>query len=240
MAGPSGDRAGPPRADWLSVPIREASIRVDPLGPEHYAALVRAGRSLRSARRCERLAGSSGTLTLVAGLASLPFVLGSGVGVALAVVLVVVGWRERALRAGVRGLDPLACGRLARNQLALGAALIGYAAVKLADGPGALLATTGASLEQAPELAAAADRVVRLAHGGLYAGMILGATIVQGSQAAYYGRVGRSLRRAHATHPVWAMRVHAAAWGGQVAPGRAEGHAARADRPGDDAPARAA
>lgn len=223
------------------MPTDEASIRVDPLGPQHYAAIARAGRSLRPARRCERLAGSSGALTLAAGLASLPFVLGSGVGMALSVVLVVVGWRERALRAGVRDLDPLACARLARNQLALGAALAGYAALKLADGPGTLLATTGASLEQAPELASAADRVVRLAHAGLYAGMIAGAALVQGSQAAYYGRVGRTLRRAHAAHPVWAMRVHAAAWGGRTAPTPVSG--APADdpaRPGADAPARAA
>lgn len=217
-------------------------VHADPLGAADYAALARAGQSLRPVRRGERIAGSSGLVTLLAGLASLPFVLGSGVGLALAVSLCVIGWREMWLRKNLRSLEPLACGRLARNQLLLGGSLALYAVVQLIRGPGSIDSITGGQLDQMPELAASADGVMKLVHIALYAGMVVGAVVVQGSQAAYYTRVGTKLRKAYADNPMWVMRVHAAAWGGATpnATGVRPEYRATPATGGEDAPARAA
>lgn len=185
-----------------------------PVGPVELGAIARAAHALRPARRAERVAGTSGWLTLLAGALSLPFVLGSVVGLLLAATLVVVGVRELRLRRGLRRLEAIAGARLCRNQVALGLALAVYAGLRLAEGPGSLASLGAADLEQAPELAAAAEGIARLAHYGLYLGLIVGAVVVQGSQAAYYASVGRRLARAWAGHPVWVMKVHAAAWGG--------------------------
>jgi hypothetical protein len=186
------------------------------IGPLELAIIARAGRSLRSVRRAERVAATSGWLTLLAGGLSLPFVFGSGVGLALAVTLVVVGLRELRLRRGLGRLEAIAGGRLCRNQIALGLVLAGYAGLRLMEGPASLGSLGAADLEQVPELAAAAERVAVLAHYGIYLGLAAGAVVVQGSQAAYYAAVGRRIARAWAAHPVWVMRVHAAAWGGAM------------------------
>lgn len=187
-----------------------------PVGPLELAAIARAAHALRPARRAERIAGMSGWLTLLAGALSLPFAMGSGVGLVLSGALVVVGVRELRLRSGLRRLEAIAGGRLCRNQIMLGVALAAYAGLRLSEGPGTLASLGAADLEQAPELAAAAEGVARLAHYGLYLGMIVGAMVVQGSQAAYYASVGRCLARAWAGHPAWVMRVHAAAWTGMM------------------------
>jgi hypothetical protein len=155
-------------------------------------------------------------LTLAAGLLGLPFTLGSGVGMALCIALGVLGWRETALRKGLRELDPLACARLSRNQITLGVSLAIYAGINLARGPGTVPGLDSGELAQVPELAAAAEGVARLAHYGMYAGLILGAIVVQGTQALYYAGVGRALRRAYARHPMWVLRIHRAAWAGSV------------------------
>lgn len=193
-----------------------------PLEPWHLARIAAASRDLAKVRRCERIAGLSGTTTLLAGLASLPFVLGSGVGMALCVALVVLGWRERSFRAGLRAIEPLVCRRLAGNQAALGVALTAYGAINLVRGPASAADLTGGQLASSPELAAAAEGVVRLAHAGLYGGLVIVALVVQGAQAAYYARVGRAMRRAYANHPMWVMRIHRAAWSGVSTPGTAE------------------
>lgn len=187
-----------------------------PPGAEHLHQIAAAGRDLRRVRRCERIAGSSGTLTLAAGLLGLPFTFGSGIGMALCIALVVLGGREITLRRGLRELDPLSCTRLARNQIALGISLVAYACVHLARGPGTIAALNSGELAQMPELAAAAEGVARLAHYGIYAGLVLGAIVVQGSQSFFYAGVGRALRRVYARHPMWVLRIHQAAWAGTV------------------------
>jgi hypothetical protein len=187
-----------------------------PIDEAALAAIARATSALRPARRAERVAGASGWLTLLAGAITLPLAIGSGLGMALGVALIVIGWRELTLRAGLRDLETIAAARLARNQLALAVCLAGYAVAMLLRGPGALPASD--ALAQSPELAAAADGVMRLAHYGMYAGLLLGAAVVQGSQAAFYARAGKRLRRAHAAHPVWVMKVHRAAWAGTRPP----------------------
>lgn len=195
---------------------RPIPSHTSPLGPADLAVIAHAARDLRPARRAERIAGTSGLLTALAGLASFPFVLGSGVGMALSIALVVIGCREWSLRAELRSLEPLASGRLARNQIALGVALIGYAVVQLTRAPvlpDSLAA--GGQLDQTPEMAGVIEGIARMAHYGLYAGLIVGAFLVQGSQAIYYARVGRTMRRAYARHPIWIMRTHAAAWSGR-------------------------
>lgn len=190
-------------------------IGAGPLHPADYALIAYAATDLRRVRRAERVAGTSGWLVLLGGLTALPMVIGSGVGVAFAAVLVVLGWRELSLRRGLRELEPQTAGQLARNQLALGAAVMGYALVQLFRGPPDMPGVDG-QLDQMPELAAGMEGILRLAHAGLYAGLIVGAVVMQGSQAAYYARVGAGMRRAYARHPVWVMRVHAAAWAGRV------------------------
>lgn len=214
-------------------------VRADPLGAADYAALVRAGRALRPVRRADRIAGASGLLTLLAGVASLPFVVGSGVGLALAVSLCVIGWREMSLRKDLRSLEPMACGRLARNQILLGVCLALYGVVQLLRGPGDLGAV-GGQLAQSPELAATAEGIMKLVHLGVYGGLVVGAFVVQGSQAGYYGRVGSRLRRAYGENPMWVMRVHAATWGGAMPSGTAARVGAERDASGDNVPTRAA
>jgi hypothetical protein len=215
------------------------SVRSDPLGAAEYAAVVRAGRDLRPVRRADRIAGASGLLTLLAGAASLPFVLGSGVGLALAISLGVIGWREMSLRKGLRSLEPMACGRLSRNQIMLGVCLALYGVVQLVRGPGDLGAV-GGQLGQSPELAATAEGIMRLVHLGVYGGLVVGAIVVQGSQAVYYARVGSRLRRAYGENPMWVMRVHAAAWGGAMPARTAARVDAEPDASGDNLPTRAA
>jgi hypothetical protein len=189
----------------------------DPLTPGEYAAIAAAGRDLRRVRRGERVAAGTGVMTLGAAVISAPFVLGSGVGIALVVILGVVGWREWSLRRGLRRLDPQAAAGLAWNQVALGLTLAGYGAVRLWEGPSGAL--NAPELEQMPELAAAAEGIVRLAHAAVYAGLIVGACVMQGSQAIYYRSLGKTIRRAGERHPAWAMRVHRAAWSGEAGVG---------------------
>lgn len=191
----------------------------DPLKGADYRAIAAAALALRPARRAERVATTSGWLTLLAGVASLPFATGSGLSMAFGVMLGVIGWRELSLRAGLRDLEPATCGRLARNQIALGVTLAGYGLIRLVDGPASLDALGDAPLAGAPELEAVARNLTRLAHYGVYGGLVLGAFIAQGIQAAYYARVGRRLRRLYAAGPMWVMRVHAACWGGKTPEG---------------------
>ena len=186
----------------------------DPLGRAGYDAIAAAGRDLRRVRRGERVAAGTGVTTLGAAVLSAPFVMGSGVGIALVVMLGVIGWREWSLRRGLARLDPGAAVRLAWNQVALGLTLAGYGAVRLWEGPSGAL--NAPELQQMPELAAAAEGIVRLAHAAVYAGLIMGACVVQGSQAWYYRSLGGTIRRAAERHPAWVMRVHRAAWSGEA------------------------
>lgn len=189
----------------------------DPLRPEHYMQLAHSARLLKGARRAERVAGWSGVVMLLAGLGTVPFALGSGTMMALGVALIVLGIREMSLRSGVRRLDPLVFGRLARNQVALALAISAYGILRLLEPPVSVGDLGGsAGLSSSPELAATAERIVTLAHYGVGVGLIIGAWIMQGGQAMFYARAGRSLRRAYARSPMWAMRVHAASWGGSL------------------------
>lgn len=189
----------------------------DPLGIEDYLQIAHGSRLLKGARRAERVAGWSGALMLLAGIATVPFAMGSGITMALGVVLIVLGCREISVRGGLHRLDPLACGRLARNQIALAVAISVYGVLKLMEGPGSIADVGGsAGLSQSPELAATAERIMVLVHYGVGLGLIVGAWVMQGGQALYYAKAGRSLRKAYARSPMWVMRVHAASWGGVV------------------------
>lgn len=188
----------------------------DPLSVDDYAALARAGRALVPARKADRVAGASGWFLLAMGFSGLPFSLGSGVGAALCVSLVVIGIRELLLRRELRALVPAAFGRLARNQLALGACLAGYGLIKLL-GPAPEAGSLGkGELAGAPEVEALATGLVSMVHYGVYGGLIAGAFIFQGLHAAYYARAGKRLRLAHSHSPPWVMRVHATTWSGRV------------------------
>lgn len=183
---------------------------------EDYAALARAARWLVPARKADRVAGASGWILLATGLTGLPFSLGSGVGAALCVCIMVIGVRELLLRRELRGLTPAAFGRLARNQLALGACLGGYGLIKLVGPAPDTASLSGGELAGAPEVEALATGLASMVHYGVYGGLIAGAVIFQGLHAAYYARAGKRLRRAYAECPAWAMRVHATAWSGRM------------------------
>ncbi|GEM_PF-2686489 len=185
----------------------------------HFAQIAAAGRALRTARKADRVAGFSGLAIMLGGIAFLPFTLGSGFGIALVIALVVIGWRERTLRADVRAVDPLGFGRLARNQIALAFVLSAYGVSRLLAPVPAIDGLDTPGLRQlGGDLDSTVQRVAAMSHYGVGAGIILLAWLVQGGQAAYYARAGRSVRRAHARFPVWVMRVHAAAWGGRTPP----------------------
>lgn len=225
--GSGGQRPGR-FSGMLSADTDSGPVGHDPLSPGEYQAIAAAGRDLRRVRRGERVAAGTGVMTLGAAVLSAPFVLGSGVGIALVVMLGVIGWREWSLRRGLSRLDPGAGVRLAWNQVALGLTLAGYGAVQLWEGPSGAL--NAPELEQMPELAAAAEGIVRLVHAAVYAGLILGAGVVQGSQAWYYRSLGKTIRRAMQRHPAWTMRVHRAAWSGEAGVGMTVQDVQRAGR----------
>lgn len=188
----------------------------------HLAQIADATRHLRRARKADRVAGFSGVAILICGLALLPFSLGSGFGIALGLTLVVIGWRELSLRRDIRALEPLGFGRLARNQIALAIALSAYGVTRLLEPVPDTSGLSSAGLSSAGLGPMAGDldqtvrRIAQISHYGVGAGIILLAWIVQGGQAMYYARAGKSLRRAHARCPVWVMRIHAAAWSGRI------------------------
>lgn len=193
----------------------------------HYAQIASSSRAILKARKADRVAGFSGIAILLGGLVFLPFSLGSGFGIALGIALIVIGWRELALRKDVRSLDPLGFGRLARNQVALAVVLTGYGISRLVGPVPTMDSVNTAGLGgMADDLDQTVQRIALLSHYGVGGGIIFFAWLVQGGQAVYYARVGRSVRKAHARFPVWVMRVHAASWGGRV-----PAHAGEPDAP---------
>ena len=179
--------------------------------------IAAAGRSLFKARNADRVAGFSGLAILLSGLVTLPFALGSGLGMALGVVLIVIGWRELSLRKDIRSLDPRGFGRLARNQLVLAGVISGYGVSRLLGPVPVLEGLGGAELEGlGTNLEATAQRIATLTHYAVGAGIIVLTWVFQGGQALYYGLVGRSLRTELGRYPPWVMQVHSAAWSGRL------------------------
>ncbi len=215
-----------------------------PLGLADYAEIARSARTLRPIRRAERVATTGGWIMLLGGAASLPFSLGSGLQMALAAALIILGLREISLGKALRSLDPPVLKSLAWNQIRLAIALTVYGVVNLlrAPPPSAIDAQLAGA---APELASLTNSLARLAHHAVYAALIAGTWVAQGAQANYYARTARKLRKAYAATPLWVMRVHAAALSGRT-PDPATVFAADASPPpstrsgGDDAPRAAA
>lgn len=156
----------------------------------------------------------SGWSTLVIGLLALPFSLGSGATLALAIVLIGTGWHELTLRGRLGRLDPTAPRWLAINQCILGGAIIAYAISMLLAGPPTLDTLGGSlgaadptgALMQEPQFARTFDQaetIAALAHALLYGGLIAGTLLFQGGGAVMYIIRGFALRRFLREAPPW-------------------------------------
>ncbi|RMH28978.1 MAG: hypothetical protein D6692_04735, partial [Planctomycetota bacterium] len=186
-----------------------------PLALADYAEIARSARALRPVRRAERVATTGGWIMLLGGTASLPFSLGSGLQIALAAALIILGLREISLGKALRSLDPPTLKALAWNQIRLAIALTVYGVVNLLKAPPPSTIDTQLA-GAAPELASLTNSLVRLAHHAVYAALIAGTWVAQGAQAHFYARTARKLRKAYAVTPAWIMRVHAAALSGRT------------------------
>lgn len=92
--------------------------------PEQRAKLL----AIRKVRRAAGVAGFSGWTTAVVGALALPFGIASTVSLVVGASLVALGVHELRARSSLLRLEPGAPKRLARHQLALGAAVAAYAA----------------------------------------------------------------------------------------------------------------
>jgi len=188
-----------------------------PLSPEHFVQLRQSTRRARKLRGAARFASMSGWTTLVAGILTLPFAIGNGTLLALALALCAIGYHELALRRSLRKLEWSAPGMLALNQLLLGGVLVGYAAWKLANtGDGAGLISSAfadPAIASEPALANITSQMESLQQTvvfGVYGGMILAVAIVQGLAIRYYLSRRKHLRKFVSETPAWVITLHRA------------------------------
>ncbi|GJM19714.1 MAG: hypothetical protein DHS20C14_19270 [Phycisphaeraceae bacterium] len=187
-----------------------------PLDPEHFVQLRQSRRRAKKIRGAVRFASISGWTTLLAGLLALPFAIGDGTVLALALALCAVGYHELALRKSLRRLDRGAPGALALNQVILAVVIIAYAAwqlVKATTGEGALSSAFAAdpAIAAEPQLAniteslASLERTVMLA---IYGGLIAGTVLMQGLGVRYYMSRRKHLCTFIAETPPWVLTLH--------------------------------
>jgi len=177
------------------------------------------GSSVVSAKPIRKAAGyarMSGWMTLLAGVVSVLFSLGSLPGMILGMVLAGIGMRELGLARRLDALDLRAPGGLAINQLVLGMALIGYAVFKVAtyDSADSILAGSLGSdptIASMPEMAGTLDELGRLEYLlniGVSAVLIVVAFVMQGGTALYYWRKKKRVRTLREHTPGWVLGVH--------------------------------
>lgn len=177
------------------------------------------GSSVMSAKPVRKAAGYakiSGWMTLLAGVVSVLFSIGSIPGMALGVALAAIGMRELGMARRLDALDIKAPGALALNQLALGVVLIGYAVFKVAtfDADNGILAGSLGSdptLASMPEMAGTFEELGRLEYLlniGVAGVLIVVAFVMQGGTALYYWRKTRRVRTLNQHTPAWALRIH--------------------------------
>ena len=167
-------------------------------------------------RKAAGYARFSGWSTLLAGVVSVLFSLGSFPGMMLGGALAFIGMRELGLSRRIEGFDvrvPLA---MALNQVALGLVLIGYAGFKIVtmDSSDGVIAGTLASdptVAAMPELAGTMDQLNQieyLLNLGVAGILIVVAVVVQGGTALYYLSRRGAVRRIRKHAPEWVLRVH--------------------------------
>lgn len=189
-----------------------ANGRSSPLEAVDYMAIAAGTRALRPLRKGERVATGSGWAMILGGAWMLLFAGGSAFTMALGVGLIVLGWRELSMRHRLATLDAFAGGRLAQNQLIVGSLFVGYGIVQF-FAPPETLNTESTGSPEIDRLVAGLPRMMQVAAA---AGFVFQGLVVNGCMAAYYARLGKRVRAAYATTPLWVMKVHAAAWSGRV------------------------
>ena len=201
------DQQLPPARACDSFPLNEAQMRV--LGSSVVSA--------KPVRKAVGYARFSGWMTLLAGVVSVLFSIGSMPGMVLGLALAGIGMRELGLARRLEGFDERAPGGLAVNQLVLGAALIGYAVFKVASfdpANGVLVGAMGSdpTLASMPEMAGTLGefgKLEQLLNVGVAGVLIVVAFVMQGGTALYYWRRKKMVRRLQMHTPGWVLRVHA-------------------------------
>lgn len=167
-------------------------------------------------RKATAYARFSGWTTLLAGVASVLFSLGSLPGMVLGAVLAGIGMRELGLARRLVAFDRRAPGALALNQIMFGLVLIGYAGYKIVtmDSTDGVIAGTLAAdptIAQMPELAGTMDQLNQieyLLNIGVAGGLVVVAFVVQGGTALYYYSKRKGLAKLTKHSPEWVLRVH--------------------------------
>jgi hypothetical protein len=187
-----------------------------PLSDLHIQMLGSSVKSAKPVRKAAGYARVSGWMTLMAGVVSVLFSLGSISGMMLGIILAAVGMRELGLARRLDALDLRAPAGLAINQLVLGAALIGYAAFKMVTfdaANGVLAGSLGSdpTIASMPEMAGTLDELGRLEYllnVGVSGVLIVVAFVMQGGTALYYWRKKKRVQTLHRHTPGWVLRVH--------------------------------
>lgn len=164
----------------------------------------------RPLRRAARVASMGGWSTIVLGAAATPFAISDLQTLALALVLVGLGYNELSARRALLRFDANAPRRLAVSQLMLMGMLVGYAALNIYDMLpitvpdrqfNSLLSPTG-EVDQG-----AIESLSSFVSFTVYAGLIAGTVLFQGSTALFYILKRRPLRRFLATTPPWVVET---------------------------------
>lgn len=204
-----------------TFPITAADAGVDRLdsSPLTDIQMRMLGTSVQTAKPIRKAAGyakASGWMTLIAGMVSVLFSLGSIPGMMLGMVLAGIGMRELGLARRLDALDLQAPSKLALNQLALGGALIVYAVWKIVtyDSANSVLAGSLASdptIASMPEMAGTLDQLGQIEYLlsiGVSVVLIVCAFAMQGGTAMYYWRKKKKIQSLHRHSPGWVLRVH--------------------------------
>ena len=204
-----------------TLPIDSLGANVDRVDPSPLTDIQMRmlGTSVQTAKPVRKAAGyakASGWMTLIAGMVSVLFSLGSIPGMMLGMVLAGIGMRELGLARRLNALDMRAPMQLALNQLALGGALIVYAVWKIVtyDSANSVLAGSLASdptIASMPEMAGTLDQLGQIEYLlsiGVSVVLIVCAFAMQGGTAIYYWRKKKKVQSLHTHSPSWILRIH--------------------------------
>jgi hypothetical protein len=192
----------------VTAPAIPGAPAASPLSAEHLEQLRAAqarGAKVRRAIAVARFGGWSvgifGGLTLLFGILTVPgWVMGLG--------LIVAAVGEFSGAAGLRRFDPIACRRLAYNQLFLAGLLIVYAALGVYSslwGPDPLAETSSAASPDVAALIAPYSSVMRNLMAGVYAAVAIAAVAAQGGTAWFYFTREKYVRAYLAETPAWVV-----------------------------------
>jgi hypothetical protein len=187
----------------------------DPLTIAHTQELTQANDRAKAIRRAARVAGFNGWVGAIVALCSVPFAFFSMLGLAAAVVLVVVAWNEFRGRKRLLAFDSSAANLLGWNQLGLMAAVVAYCLwmiyASLANGNP--LAELNASPEVGDLLGSkeSFELLYRQFVYGFYGLVILLTVVFQGGNAYYYFTRRPYIERYCAQTPEWVRELQRAA-----------------------------